>query len=267
MARLGIIAGTGILPSALAEATPDAHVVAFEGAEVAVPETRLDRHRIERLGGLFDALRGAGVTEVVMGGGMSRPEFDPSRLDPVTMSLLPRIAGAMQQGDDALLRTVIAIVEEQGFTVRGAAEVLPSLVAPEGHLAGPAPSDTARADEERGRAILSALGPLDIGQGCVVASGLCLGIETLQGTDALLRFVGETPARLRGPRRGVLVKRQKVGQDLRVDMPAIGPDTIRAASAAGLEGIAIAAGGVMLLDRQALLDACEETGLFLLATP
>ncbi|MDO6646773.1 LpxI family protein, partial [Acinetobacter guillouiae] len=83
--------------------------------------------------------------------------------------------------------------------------------------------------------ILLALSPLDVGQGAVVAGGLVLGIETLQGTDALLRFVGDTPAPLRRCQGGVLVKAPKRGQDLRVDMPAIGPDTVRNAAAAGLE--------------------------------
>ena len=116
-----------------------------------------------------------------------------------------------------------------------------------------------------GFAILGALAPVDVGQGCVVAGGLCLGIETLQGTDALLRFVAATPEALRGDRRGVLVKRPKDGQDLRVDMPAIGPATVQAAAEAGLEGIAIEAGRVLLIDRPALVEACEATGLFLLA--
>ncbi|MEC7300770.1 MAG: UDP-2,3-diacylglucosamine diphosphatase LpxI [Pseudomonadota bacterium] len=251
----------------MAQALPDAHVVAFEGAQVVVPEDRLDRHRIENLGGVFDALRTAGVSRVVMAGAMSRPALDPAALDPVMLALAPRIMMAMQGGDDALLRLVIAVFEEQGFAVVGAHELLPDLTAGDGLLAGPAPSDRARADIARGRDILTALGPMDVGQGCVVAEGLCLGVETLQGTDAMLRFVGETPGSLRGTRRGVLVKRPKPGQDLRVDMPAIGPATVEAAAAAGLDGIAIQSGAVLLIDRAELLSMVEAKGLFLLAEP
>lgn len=265
MARLGIIAGSGNLPAVLAQADPEASVIAFEGGEVALSEDRIERHRIEALGAMFEALRGAGVTKVVMAGAMSRPDFDPARLDPVTQTLLPTIFAAMQQGDDQLLRAVIAIFEGQGFTVVGAADLVPDLTAQPGHLAGPVPSETAGSDIAQGRRILEALSPLDVGQGCVVASGLCLGVETLQGTDALLRFVGETPARLRGKRRGVLIKRPKAGQDLRVDMPAIGPDTVAAAAEAGLEGICISAGSTLLIDRDSLTAACDRHGLFLLA--
>ena len=113
--------------------------------------------------------------------------------------------------------------------------------------------------------ILLALSPLDVGQGAVVAGGLCLGIETLQGTDALLRFVAETPEHLQRGAGGVLVKAPKRGQDLRVDMPAVGPDTVRNAARAGLDGIVVSAGKVVLIDRDATRAALEETGLFLFA--
>ena len=111
--------------------------------------------------------------------------------------------------------------------------------------------------------ILLALSPLDVGQGTVVAGGLCLGIETLQGTDALLRFVGETPGHLRRGSGGVLVKAPKRGQDLRVDMPVVGPDTVRNAAAAGLEGIFASAGKVLIVEQDATRAALAETGLFL----
>lgn len=265
MSRLGIIAGAGGLPAALAKAEPGALVIAFQGIATDLPEARVTRHRMEHLGSVFDTLRDAGVSRVVLAGSMSRPDLDPAAFDPLMTALAPRIVAAMAGGDDALLRLVIAIFEDQGLRVIGAHEVLPDLTAAPGHLAGPQPAAQARKDIALGRAILAALAPLDVGQGCVVASGLCLGIETLQGTDALLDLVARTPAHLRGDRRGVLVKRPKAGQDLRVDMPAIGPATAEAAAAAGLEGIAVAARETLLIDRDALIAACEARGLFLLA--
>ena len=129
MSRLGIIAGGGALPAALAAADPDALCVAFSGAEIALPETRIQRHRMEHLGALFYALREAGVTRVVLAGAMSRPALDPAALDPVMAALAPRIMAAMQGGDDGLLRLVIAIFEEQGFAVIGAHDLLPDLTA------------------------------------------------------------------------------------------------------------------------------------------
>lgn len=260
MSNRAIIAGRGVLPELLLEAGA-AHLVCFAGVEVAVEgATSVIEARFEELGKLFFDLSVAGVRDVVFAGGMTRPELDPGRLDATTKALMPRLAAAMGQGDDALLRDVLALFEERGFRIIGPDALRPDLVAQPGCLAGnPLPEG----DIARARAVLEALGPLDVGQGAVAAQGQVLGVETLQGTDAMLRFVAGTVPNS----GGVLVKRPKPGQDLRVDMPAIGPDTVRNAAAAGLSGIEIAAGAVLLLDRVAVLRACDETGLSLWAAP
>ncbi|MDP2517538.1 LpxI family protein [Shimia thalassica] len=264
MTDLAILSGAGALPVMLAEAHPEAIRVVFHGVDNAM-SAPLAEHRFEQLGTLFEDLKAQGVTRVVLAGAMSRPALDPAQLDPFMMQLAPRLMAAMQGGDDAILRLIIAVFEEQGFSVVGAHELLPQITAEDGVIAGAEPSKAQLADASRAADILLALSPLDVGQGAVVAGGLVLGIETLQGTDALLRFVGDTPAHLRRGQGGVLVKAPKRGQDLRVDMPAIGPETVRNAAAAGLEGIMVSAGKVLVLDRPATLQALEETGLFLMA--
>lgn len=252
-----ILAGKGALPGLLLEAGP-AEVVRFRGVAVHVAPTV--EARFEQLGKLFDALRDKGVREVCLAGAMARPPLEPAAFDPFTASKMPGLMAAMGQGDDALLRAVIAVIEGAGFTVVAAHALRPDLVVPAGVLAG---KITGKADAARARAVLDALGPLDVGQAAVAAKGQVIGVETLQGTDAMLDFV----ARSAPGSGGVLVKRPKPGQDLRVDMPAIGPDTIRNAAAAGLSGIEIAAGHVLLLERDAILAACAETGLSLWAAP
>ena len=254
-----IIAGSGALPGLLLQAGP-AHVVAFEGVPIAADGAPRIEARFERLGALFDALSAAGVTEVCFAGAMGRPPLDPAALDDLTKALLPRLMQAMARGDDALLRDVAALFEERGFAVRSAQEIRPDLLASEGCLAGaPLPER----DVARARAVLEALGPLDVGQAAVAGRGQILGIETLQGTDAMLAFVAETEP----GSGGVLVKRPKPGQDLRFDVPAIGPGTVAAAARAGLAGIEIAAGGVLMLDPASVRAACAEAGLALWASP
>ncbi len=261
---LAVIAGSGALPGEIVTARPDTVFVRIEGVEAQNPGAPEIAARFEELGRLFDDLRAHGVTELCLAGAMARPALDPMAFDPKMQALAPRLLGAMQGGDDALLRLVVTVFEEEGFAVRGAHALVPALTAQPGLIAGAEPSAGARADAERAGQILDALGPVDVGQGAVVAAGLCLGIETVQGTDFLLRMVAGTPRHLRRS-KGVLVKRPKPGQDLRVDMPAIGPGTIRAAAEAGLEGIVIARGTVLLLERDEIVRASEETGLFLLA--
>ncbi|MFY0680426.1 MAG: UDP-2,3-diacylglucosamine diphosphatase LpxI [Thalassovita sp.] len=264
MAGLAILAGAGALPVLLSQARPDAVAVVFDGVSHGLVETAPVLHRFEKLGEMFDDLRGRGVSQIVMAGSMSRPPLDPTALDPLMITLAPRLMAAMQGGDDALLRLVVDIIEEQGFEVLGAHEVLPELTVGTGHIAGPTPSERAQADANRGADILGALAPVDVGQGCVVASGLCLGIETLQGTDFLLDMVAQTPAHLRRAGGGVFVKAPKRGQDLRVDMPAIGPDTIKRVKAAGLEGLVLQAGQVLILEREATLTAAKQAEIFIL---
>lgn len=263
MSRLAILAGSGALPQRLNDARTDAVLISFAGVPHALgPETQ--EHSFEKMGALFDALKAQGVREVVMAGAMSRPPLDPNAFDDVMTALAPRLIVAMQGGDDALLRLVIAIFEEQGFTVRGAHEIDPSLTANAGTLVGTDLSGTHEKDAKRGFEILNALSPHDVGQGVVVENGLCLGIETLQGTDALLDFVARTPKHLR-KLGGVFIKAPKREQDLRVDMPTIGPDTVKAVSAAGLSCIVIEAGSVIVLSKDDVITAANSAGISLIA--
>lgn len=256
-----MIAGAGRLPGLLQAAGP-LHVVRLMGMPSDATGPGIEA-RLEQFGALFAALRAADVRDVCFAGAVTRAAFDPTALDDETKGLLPRIMAAQLQGDDALLREIVSIFEEQGFVVRGAHELRPDLVADAGVLQGPAPDAALSRDADRARAVLAALGPHDVGQAAVAADGQLLGIETLQGTDAMLRFVGET----RPGSGGVLVKRAKPGQDLRVDMPAIGPDTVARAADAGLSGIEVQAGHVLLLDPGAVRAACDAHGIALWGAP
>lgn len=263
MGRLAILSGSGDLPQRLCDVHRDAIAISFAGVSHALHSTPQE-HAFEKMGTLFEALKAQGVSEVVMAGAMSRPPLDPSAFDPVMTALAPRLIAAMQGGDDALLRLVIAIFEEQGFTVRGAHELDPSLTAKAGLLCGDALNDMQSGDAGQGRAILDTLSPLDVAQGVVVEQGLCLGIETLQGTDALLGFVAATPKHLRKG-GGVFVKLPKTGQDLRVDMPTIGPNTIKAMQTADLSTLVIAAGAVLILNMDDTISSAQTAGITLIA--
>jgi hypothetical protein len=261
MTRTAIVAGRGGLAAALAAALPDRPLVAAlhgHPPEGIAPDLTF---RVERLVPFLDALRHAGVTRVALAGAVARPALDPALFDPATAQLVPRLLAAMQAGDDATLRAAIALIEEHGLAVVGVDEIAPSLIPGPGLLAG-APDARDRADAARAAAIVAALGAVDVGQAAVVAQGLCLAVEALPGTDAMLDGVAALPRR---PPGGVLFKAPKPGQDRRADLPAIGPDTVARAAAAGLRGIAFAAGGCILIDRAAAVAAAGTAGLFLWA--
>jgi len=194
-------------------------------------------------------------------GPVRRPSFLDLRPDAAGARLLARIGRAAFAGDDGLLKAVVRVLGEEGFTVVGAHEILTEVLGPRGLLSQAAPDAQALADIERGTAVARALGAADVGQCCVVQQGLVLAVEAFEGTDAMLARAGTL--RRPGP-GGVLVKLVKPGQDRRADLPTIGPDTIRAAAAAGLRGVAFEAGGTMLAERAATIAAADTAGLFLL---
>lgn len=263
--RLAIIACGGALPVVLHKAHPNAMVITLDGIESDL--TALSHpHRLEEIGVMFTSMKVEGVTDVIFAGSLTRPKLNPMEFDGEMQAIAPRLMQAMALGDDGLLRTVIAVFEEQGFTVLGVNDLMPQLVAGSDLALGPKPTEQDEADIARAVEILEGISPLDIGQGCAVAGGQCLGIETVQGTDALLRFVGETPDRYRRDGlRGVYVKASKKGQDLRMDMPTIGTETVQRVAKAGLAGMVVEADRVLILDRFATLQAAKDAKIFLQA--
>ncbi len=263
-AKLGILAGSGRLPALLIDACRnsgrDFFVLALKGQ--AEPEIIGDvPHRWVRLGAAgkgFAILREQGVGELVMAGGIRRPSIADLRPDLTAMKFFAKL-GRKGLGDDRLLRAVIVELERRGFHVVGADDILPALKAEEGPLGVHTPDSQAQADIARGVEVLSALGKGDVGQAVVVQEGIVLGVEAVEGTDALLQRCATL--KRDGP-GGVLVKLAKHGQDTRVDMPTVGPGTIDSAVAAGLRGIAIEAGATIVVDRARLARAADKAGLF-----
>lgn len=266
-ADLALIAGRGALPALVAAAAPGALICEMEGTVADAPGERLS-WRAERLGTLLAALRERGVARVCLCGALHRPRLDLAAVDGATMPLLGRIAAALPRGDDALLRAAAAVFEEAGLAVVAPHEVRPDLLPPEGVLEGEVSAPALR-DAERAAAILGAMGAADVGQGCVVAQGHCLAVEASPGTDHMLGVVAGLGRRGPDPAggRGLLMKAPKPDQDRRVDLPAIGPDTMRGAASAGLAGVVIAHGGVLVLGLEATREAARDAGLFLWVRP
>lgn len=240
-------------------------IVALEGfAEASVvgpyPHATV---RMGAAGRILALLREARCHDVVVVGPVKRPSMLDLRPDAEGVRLLARIGRAAFGGDDGLLAAVLRVLSEEGFRVLGAHEVLTEALAPAGLLTPNGPDAAAQADITRGLAVLKALGAADVGQACVVQQGIVLAVEAIEGTDAMLARAGSLARP--GP-GGVLVKFAKPGQDRRADMPAVGPNTVRAAAQAGLRGIAFEAGATLLADADATAEIAREAGLFLLGT-
>jgi UDP-2,3-diacylglucosamine hydrolase len=268
---LAIIAGGGTLPSALAEAATArgraVHILAIRGeADEAVarfPHTWL---KWGEVGKLFATLEDRRCRDLVIIGAVSRPDLANVRFDFGAVRNLPFLLSLGMGGDDHVLSSVVRFLEAKGYRVHGAGDVAPELLAGQGKLGAKAPSPEDLADIETAFRVVAALGRLDVGQAVVVVKGRVLAVEAAEGTDAMLNRCAELRRGGSGRRRaptGVLAKAPKPGQEERVDLPTIGPDTVENAASAGLAGIAVAAGRVLIAERAATIAAADKHGLFL----
>lgn len=272
---LAIVCGRGDLPRLLAQECKvsgrDYYVVEFENIPLDWASGHPVIHAIfEQPGHLFAQLHNANCTQVVMAGAMDREQIDLDRLDAKGVELASLLAETIKAGDNKTLGSIIKFFENNDFAVIAAHEVVTSLVPRSGVLTTISPDENDKFDAERAAEIVDGLGRLDVGQGAVVGQGICLGLESIQGTDTMLDFVAVNRAGfLPNPDggRGVLLKAPKPGQDLRVDLPTIGPDTINNAHKAGLSGVVIEAGGVMILRQTETVSMANDLGLFLWVRP
>ncbi|MDX2205357.1 MAG: UDP-2,3-diacylglucosamine diphosphatase LpxI [Hyphomicrobiaceae bacterium] len=260
---IGILAGGGQLPALIADSVIDAggavHIVGLKGeADAGIERFPHTWANWGEVGLMLDTLRDKGGGEVVIAGTVSRPDLFKIRPDLGFFRLLPELLRMLRGGDDSVLRRVVRLLERRGLTVLGAHEVAPALLAGAGQLGARALDAQGRADAVLGFAVRQALGSLDAGQAVAVADGVVLAIEGAEGTD---RMLGRIRALARGRQgeagRGILAKGPKPGQELRVDMPVIGMRTIDGIREAGLAGVALEAGGVLLLDREPMIRKAD----------
>src|ERR1700693_5980163 len=269
---VGLIAAGGVMPFAVADSLIARGInpvfFALRGACDPVRVERFRHHWISvgQIGKAVKLFRAENCRDLVFIGTLVRPALSEIRLDWGTLRVLGRVWAAFRGGDDHLLSGIGRILEQDGFRMVGIKDVAPDLLVPEGCLTRAKPDENAVADIARGREVLRALSPFDIGQAAIVIDGHVVGGEDIEGTDGLLARVARlrSEGRIRAKAaRGVLVKAPKSDQDLRFDLPTIGPRTVEGAVAAKLAGIAIVAGNTIVVEPQTVIEAADAAGLFL----
>lgn len=265
--KLGIIAGMGDLPRSIIDACQEQgrpyFIIALEDA---AEEQTVAGHphawvRMGAIGKALKILKDEACQELVMAGRVKRPKITALRPDLKATRLLTRLGSNLLTGDDELLSSIIAFLEEEGFTVVGADQVVQELLTPEGLIGSIYPDKKAQGDIEFGAKIARSVGALDIGQAVIVQNRYVLGVEAAEGTDALIRRCATYKHEDKG---GVLVKVKKPNQEGRVDLPTIGVTTVEALAEAGFAGIAIEAGGSLLLNKRELARRADQLGVFII---
>ncbi|WP_041163833.1 LpxI family protein [Mesorhizobium australicum] len=272
-ARVGIIAGGGSLPvevaAGLAGQGHPPFVVLMDGEADRLAELCRYEHEtlaLEAIGSLIPLLKRNRITHLVLAGEIKRrPRLTQMHPSLSLLAVIPVVVMALARGDDGLLKVVARGLEARGIKVVGAHEIVPNLVAAEGVLTRATPRKSDWRDIEAGFAAAKAIGALDIGQAAIAVGGRTIALEGIEGTAGLLdraRLL-RGHGRIAGKTRGVLVKCTKPGQELRADLPSMGPQTVEAAHAAGLAGIAVEAGRSLILEGPATLSRANDLGLFI----
>lgn len=271
--RIAVIAGEGQLPldvaSQLARKGQKPFIVIFGRREETAPGLLdFDHQRLplEEALGLIALLKRHGVTHAVLAGGIvRRPRWSALRPRRQLLRLVFAAVRGLRKGDDGLLRVVVRLIEESGIRVLGVHELVPDLLASPGPMTAARPTAEDRRDLAAAMEAARAIGALDIGQAAVAVGGRVIAMEGIEGTDGLLERVQALRGhgRIAGRTRGALVKCAKPRQELRADLPTIGPDTVLRAAAAGLAGIGVQSGRSLILQKKQTVEDADRLGLFI----
>ena len=272
--KIGLIAGGGELPKhVLQAATEDGLETTIIGLQgYAKPEDYKGQYffKVAEFGKIIKRLKKAGCTHLCFAGIVKRPNFKSLKPDLKGMLHMPGAMKAAKEGDDALLRYLLSLFEKEGFEIVAPQTLCQSLLLPEGILGTVNILDAQSEDTRKACEVASQIGALDIGQAAVVCRGVVLAVEAQEGTDAMLGRILTLPETIRGTpanRSGVLAKMVKPGQDIRVDLPTIGPLTVENASKAGLAGIVGEGGRAFIIEREKTIQMANEAGLFIAGLP
>lgn len=267
MKKLGIVAGRGELPLMLIKACQEQnrpfHVLALKDhadPELYAPDLPISWIRLGDVGKGLRIAHDNKIEEIVMIGAVRRPSFSQIRPDWRGVKFFAK-AGLKALGDDGILKAAIDELEKEGFTVIGADSILKDSMSTLGLYGKVKPDKQALKDIAKGYQVAKILGQADVGQSVVVADGLVLGVEAIEGTDALIMRSGSLA---RSDVKPVLVKVKKPKQETRADLPTIGTQTVINAFSAGFAGIAVEAGSAFVVDRSAVIKKADELGIFVL---
>ena len=265
--KLGILAGAGLLPEQLIQSCKsndiEVFVVGFNGQ---TPEKLKEGNKhlwtgLGSIGLIFKTLRKENIKDIVFAGSIKRPSLFEIKPDFKGLEILTKI-GLKSLGDNELLSNLKNELEAEGFNVHGVHKFTKDMIAKAGTLSSIQPNPTDLPVIKKGIEIAHELGRLDIGQAVVLQQDLILGLEAIEGTDELIKRCSKLKKSGRGP---ILVKMCKPQQDKDLDLPTIGPDTIKNAIDSGFCGIVIQANASIVINAQDVAQLADIGGLFVLA--
>lgn len=255
---IGVIAGNGIYPETFVRAARRHGIrivmAAFKGETNEALEEEVDAikwFRVGQLGGVIKFFRKQEASEAIMVGQIAPRNLFDLWPDLRTLKVLHSVR---ERNAESLFGAIATELEKDGITLLPATTFLEDQMAGEGHLYGPKPSERDWEDVYFGKKIVKQTSALDIGQSIVVRRGTVLAVEAFEGTDECIKRGGS----LGNGKNVTLVKVSKPDQDMRFDVPVIGPKTIASCREAGVGIIAVEAGRTLFLGLEEIEKSCRE---------
>lgn len=269
--QLAIIAGGGSLSDVIIETARKKgwNVTVFAIGDLNIAKNQdislIEMNRLD-IGRIFQILKSQKIKNICMVGYIPRPNSPKDYLNfrylnVQTLSILFQSIGILRGGDASLFKKINSLLEKRGYKIIGASEIAPNLTLKGGLYSSKSVSKVEFENIKKAKQCAEMTGYLDIGQAVVVKNGRVLAIEAAEGTDVMLERAACLEA-IRIRRGGVILKSAQINQDKRVDMPTIGPNTIKNVVKANLSGIAITADNVIVLDFQKVIEMIEDNNLY-----
>tara|TARA_Y100000992_G_scaffold274196_1_gene216885 strand:- start:588 stop:1421 length:834 start_codon:yes stop_codon:yes gene_type:complete len=269
--QLAIIAGGGSLSDVIIETARKKgwNVTVFAIGDLNITKNQnislIEMNRLD-IGRIFQILKSQKIKNICMVGYIPRPNslkdyLNFRYLNVQTLSVLFKSIGILRGGDASLFKKINSLLEKRGYKIIGASEIAPNLTLKRGLYSSKSVSKVEFENIKKAKQCAEMAGYLDIGQAVVVKNGRVLAIEAAEGTDLMLERV-TCLGGISIKRGGVILKSAQINQDERVDMPTIGPNTIKNIVKANLSGIAITADNVIVLDFQKVIEMIEDNNLY-----
>ena len=264
--RYGLIAGNGRFPFLVLEAARSQGIEMVVAAikEETFPE--IEKHAqivrwlsLGQLGKLIETFRSAGVDRAVMAGQVKHKQIFSGIVPDLKM--LKLLGSLATKSTDSLIGGVARVLEDEGIHLIDSTVFLGPLLPAPGVLTARSPTGEEQRDIDYGYGIARELGRLDLGQSVVVSDGACVALEAMEGTDAIVTRA----ASLVNGRPLTLVKLAKPGQDLRFDIPVVGPATLENMIRANVRVLAIEAGKTLMIDKDELIETANEHRIAIVA--
>jgi hypothetical protein len=276
--RIGLIAGNGKFPLLVLDAARSKGLDVVVAAIKEEASAEIEQHgakavywlSLGELSKLIDTFRSEGVSRAIMAGQVKHKQIFSSikpdwRLAKLLLSLRSR-------NTDALIGAVAKVLGDEGITLMNSTTLLEPMLVADGVLTRRGPTDSEQTNITYGRAVAHHLSRFDIGQTVVIAEAACVAVEAMEGTDATILRAGEL---MRSPSLGdesstlsrslTVIKVAKPNQDMRFDVPVVGPKTIETMRQAGASCLALDAGRCLLFDREQSVASADEAGICIVA--